>query len=346
VDVDVVVVGGGVVGLAVADALHRRGAEVACLEAGLPGAGQSAGRTRIFRHSHEDPALVREAIEARALWAEWEDRAGRRLLGDEGALLVRDDPDGDLERLRAAGVDARLVAADEQRAELGPWAPRERPAILEPGGAIRARRTIATLSGWLGDRLVAACPVLELREEPGHVRVLATEGVWQARAVVVCAGAQTTALAAAQGLDIPVGYAASTRATYVVRAGAHALACLRDKAPPDGRSYYAAAVGSTGRYAVGSPAYDLNETDAGDELDRLRAYVEACLPGLDPEPEHVRTCISSHPAWGEEGHRTFQRGRITFVAGGQLFKFAPLIAERLARATQAAACSAQSRYSR
>jgi sarcosine oxidase len=341
VDVDVVVVGGGVVGLAVADALHRRGAEVACLEAGVPGAGQSAGRTRIFRHSHEDPALVREAIEARGLWAHWEERAGRRLLGDEGALLVRDDPGADLERLKAAGVDARMVTCDDQRAALGPWAPRERPAILEPGGAIRPRRTIATLAGWLGDRLVAGCAVLELRDERDHVRVLATEGVWQAQAVVVCAGAQTSALAAAQGVDIPIGYAASTRATYVVRAGAHALACLRDKAPPDGRSYYAAAVGSTGRYAVGSPAYDLNDTDAGGELDRLRAYVEACLPGLDHEPEHVRTCISSHPAWGEEGHRTFERGRITFVAGGQLFKFAPLIAER-----QAAACSAQSRYRR
>jgi sarcosine oxidase len=343
VDVDVVVVGGGVVGLAVADALGRRGAEIACLEAGVPGAGQSAGRTRIFRHSHEDPALVRDAVEARALWADWEERAGRRLLGDEGALLYRDDPDADLERLKAAGVDARLVMGEEQRAALAPWAPREQPAILEPGGAIRARRTIATLAGWLGHRLVAGCAVLELREERDRVRVLASEGVWRAHAVVVCAGAQTTALAAAQGVDIPIGYAASTRATYVVRDGAGALACMRDKAPPDGRSYYAAAVGSTGRYAVGSPAYDVNETDAAAELDRLRAYVERCLPGLDPEPEHVRTCISSHPAWGEEGHRTFERGRITFVAGGQLFKFAPLIAERLARATQAAACSAQSR---
>jgi len=329
VDVDVVVVGGGVVGLAVADALHRRGAEVACLEAGVPGAGQSAGRTRILRHSHEDPALVRDAIEARALWSDWEERAGRRLVGDEGALLVRDDPEADLQRLRAAGVDARLVAGDEQRSALRPWAPRDRPAILEPGGAIRARRTIATLAGWLEDRLIPGCTVLELRQQTDYVRVLATEGVWQAQAVVVSAGAQTTALAAAQGLDIPIAYAASTRATYVVRGEAAALACLRDKAPPDGRSYYAAAVGSSGRYAVGSPAYDPTQDDAGDELDRLRAYVERCLPGLDPEPEHVRTCISSHPAWGEEGHRTFERGRITFVGGGQLFKFAPLIAERV-----------------
>ena len=344
-DVDVVVVGGGVVGLAVADALHRRGAEVACLEAGVPGAGQSAGRTRIFRHSHEDPALVRDALEAWALWAGWEERAGRRLVGDEGALLVRDDPGADLERLEAAGVDARLITGEGQRAALGPWAPRERPAILEPGGAIRARRTVATLARWLGDRLVAGCAVLDLREQRDHVRVLATEGVWRAQAAVVCAGAQTTPLAAAQGLDMPIGYAASTRATYVVREGADALACLRDKAPPDGRSYYAAAVGSTGRYAVGSPAYELTEADAGDELDRLRAYVERCLPGLDPEPEHVRTCISSHPAWGEEGHRTFERGRTTFVAGGQLFKFAPLIGERVGAsvAAQAAACSAQSR---
>src|SRR4051794_560908 len=95
--VDVVVVGGGIVGLAVADALAGRGAGVACLEAGVAGAGQSAGRTRIFRHSHEDVALVHAAAEARTLWRAWEDRAGRRLVGDEGALLVRDDADADLE---------------------------------------------------------------------------------------------------------------------------------------------------------------------------------------------------------------------------------------------------------
>ena len=37
-------------------------------EAAAPGSGQSAGRTRVFRHGHDDERLVRLAIRARGEW--------------------------------------------------------------------------------------------------------------------------------------------------------------------------------------------------------------------------------------------------------------------------------------
>ena len=83
---DACVIGGGVIGLAVAVSLGERGLRVACFERGHPGQGQSAGRTRQFRHLHADPALIELAISAREGWRRWEERFERTLLGTDPAL--------------------------------------------------------------------------------------------------------------------------------------------------------------------------------------------------------------------------------------------------------------------
>ena len=70
---EVAVVGGGITGLSTAYALQRRGVDYVCFEAALPGSGQSAGRTRVFRHGHDDERLVRLAVRARAEWERLED---------------------------------------------------------------------------------------------------------------------------------------------------------------------------------------------------------------------------------------------------------------------------------
>src|SRR6202044_2072449 len=71
------VVGAGIVGLSTAYALRERGVRVVLYERGVPGNGQSGGKSRIFRHSHDDPRLVAFARRSHALWREWKQRSGR-----------------------------------------------------------------------------------------------------------------------------------------------------------------------------------------------------------------------------------------------------------------------------
>ena len=76
---DVVVVGGGVMGLASAWALARAGRDVTVLEqfeVGHP-YGSSHGGSRIFRFAYDEPEWVRSAQEALPLWRELEEEVGR-----------------------------------------------------------------------------------------------------------------------------------------------------------------------------------------------------------------------------------------------------------------------------
>src|SRR3954465_3309756 len=110
----IAVIGGGIVGLSTAYALVEQGIAVRLYEAGLPGEGQSAGESRIFRHAHDDPRLVAFARESRGGGAEGAERFGVALVSPDGALAIGESA---LERLRVldrvGGVAARAIDAEE-----------------------------------------------------------------------------------------------------------------------------------------------------------------------------------------------------------------------------------------
>ncbi|HWT25335.1 MAG TPA: FAD-dependent oxidoreductase, partial [Solirubrobacteraceae bacterium] len=106
---DAGVVGAGIVGLSTALALAESGVPVTLYEPGTPGAAQSGGESRIFRHGHDDPRLVELACESRALWQAWEERFGVELLAADGVIALGPAAEERLAVLRRAGVKARGV---------------------------------------------------------------------------------------------------------------------------------------------------------------------------------------------------------------------------------------------
>jgi sarcosine oxidase len=342
--VKVGIVGGGIIGLAAGEAISRRGAQVTVFDRGGPGAGQSGGVTRIFRHLHRNAGQTELAVAARAAWRALEGRAGRRLVGGEGVLVAGGDLDGAVGRLRAAGAPAELVDAGEIGRLLpilgsaGPAA-----AVLDlDGGAIRVRRALACLVGLLPPGSLAREEVFVVGSTGGGARIGATEGSRDFDHVVIAAGAGTADFAGGLGIDLCERRGVHPRLMFDVSSGTVGLPCYLDRSDTHGETAYAGPVGSTSRYVVGLSADETlpvaggagtvaGPGDFGDLYARTVAYVRSAMPGLDPEPVGFRLCHLTPIGGDPDAFGIWEREGITVFAGHNLMKFGPLIGECLAR---------------
>jgi sarcosine oxidase len=325
---EVAVVGAGITGLSVGFALRRRGVDFRVFEAGVPGSGQSAGRTRVFRHGHDDDRLVALAVRARVEWERLERELGVRLLGRQGVLICGPNVAERAAAFEVGGVPARLVDRDGQASVLPVLAPPEDEALLdELGGAIDVRAAIDRLADALGDRLVTGT-VFRAKAVGGGAELHTSEGIVSTKRVVVCAGAQVEPFADELGLEIPLEIEVHTRASFRVREPGGSLACLQDRSNVHGETVYAAPMPDGREYAIGLGSE--HEPPVEEALARLTAYVERGTPGLDPEPASVRLCKTSILPWGADALAVWRSGTVDVLAGANLFKFAPLLGELLA----------------
>ena len=325
---EVAVVGAGISGLSVAYALRRRGVGCRVFEAGVPGAGQSAGRTRVFRHGHDDQRLTRLAVRAREEWLRLESELGASLLGRQGALICGPNVADRAASFKAAGVPARLVERNEQVAALSVLSPPEDEALLdELAGAVDVRAVIDGLASALADELVTA-EVFSVRDRGGRVELQTSEGLCEAERAILCPGAGLHALTAELGLDIPLELDVHARAAFAVCEPGASLACLQDRSNVHGEIVYAAPMPDGRHYAVGLGGE--HEPPVEDAIARLRAYVGRAMPGLDPEPASVRLCRTSILPWGADAFAAWRSGNVDVLAGANLFKFGPLLGELLA----------------
>jgi sarcosine oxidase len=330
---EVAVVGAGIVGLSTTRALQERGVDVRCFEAARPGAGQSAGRTRIFRHAHVRPELAVFAAESGAVWREWERDFGVSLLGREGLLVTGEAASERAQVLADAGLPHRLIGPEEQAQLLPILDPPGGEALLDAGGgSTDVRAAVGALSTAVAPRLVAA---EVFRVDGGEPATLETsEGIWRAERVIVCAGVGARRLADGPGLDLRMSVACHARATFSV-GSAHGLPSLQELSGRHGETVYAGPIPGEALYVVGLGGPD-SVVDEGESVEglvrRIAAYVRKALPGLDPEPVDVRLCLTTGISEQHDDFRLWRAGSALLLAGDNLFKFAPLLGRVLAGA--------------
>nr|MDQ2895325.1 hypothetical protein [Actinomycetota bacterium] len=213
-------------------------------------------------------------------------------------------------------------------------------------GAIRASDTVQALAGRIGP-CVSRSEVssIAIHADGESVDVRTASGVHRSARCLVCAGAGTDRLVRPLGLEVMQDRQAHLRLAFRTRvAHPHPLPCFSDRSGQAGDQVYGLSdLGD--RYAVGLapvttyPAVEdlAVEVPAGVTVtaqhDRIVAYVRLGLPGLDPEPVdavlRLTTTLPDHP---EDGFEVWRHGPVITVAGPNLFKFAPVIGERLAAA--------------
>src|SRR5262245_11140364 len=217
---DVVVIGGGVMGLSIATALRQMGAgTVALLERRFLGAGESGKSGAILRQHYSHVQTIRMARASLAEFATFQERTGRDIgFRRLGLLFVVPAPDravlgGNVQLQRAEGVQTSILDA----AQLRELEPRGRfdevVAAWEPeAGYVDPCRTVGAFGAEAARRgvdIVLGCEVtgIQVEGDAGARRVVGVEtsaGRTATRQVVAATGPRAGRLLAGLGVDVPL----------------------------------------------------------------------------------------------------------------------------------------------
>lgn len=228
---DLVVIGGGVMGLFTAYHASGAGRRVTVLERGTIGDPMTAsfGRTRSYRRDYLDADYVKLADEAMTLWTEFEQATGTAVLVRCGCMNVATEAvTPELDKTYAALSTAVMVDLDLAPEIVDPAAITGRfpylvadLAHLDPeAGLVDLRTVTATLTRILAERGV---PVLELvevtavQEAGDDVVVESSAGTFRAGSVVITAGHGTNdvlALLPGDTLHVPLSRDRPSEAKY------------------------------------------------------------------------------------------------------------------------------------
>ncbi|GIF22726.1 hypothetical protein Ate02nite_54560 [Paractinoplanes tereljensis] len=329
-------IGGGVVGLSATVALLKQGVDARCYEPGDPMGERSIGDTRIFRLAHAYPDMVQLAGQSRALFADWSEQAGTPLIDEVGTVVSGADVATWANAMATAGAAHEVVEPGSARLRL-PARTFIGPALIDPaGGIIRVDRIRTFLVEAVGDHL-RQTRVDAIEETGPGVRVRSGPDADTFDAVLICAGAGTSALAAGAGIEIPSALEHHLRVSFPIRPEAPTpLQCWITE-PADGVLGTYQHLAAPGRWAVGGDIDPTQVTWEGGRqaaeqasLAALTAYATEHLPFVDPTPTDQVYCTHD-PDLGD-GLQFARQGQVLATYGENLMKFAPLLAKTLTHA--------------
>lgn len=356
---DVIVLGGGPVGLAAAAAAAGRGLSTVVLEGAdfHGGHGASGGAERQWRLQYAEADLSELTLAARIAWRELEAVTRRKLVHETGSLWFGDTTQSSSEGQIEAAVRV-LEDLDIDYDRVGPAAlcdtygfhglPAHYEGIYQPQGGVidvgAARWSLLAAAQQAGAHLRSGETVLDLELDGEGVTVRTATARYRAEHLVVTAGAWTPSLLAGIGVRVDLALFPLTRAHF------------RVKTPRDYPTWFvfqeAARADSNLFYGFGrvpwagddlvqvSPLFEDEPLEGpvdpppqprAHDLRRVAEWVREHMPDLDPEPLLPSTCVAALPV---EHERQFYLGtaeglvphgeRIVVSTGGWGFKFIPV----------------------
>lgn len=213
--VDVVIIGGGIVGVCTALALAERGVSVALCEKGLIGGEQSGRNWGWVRQMGRDPSELPLAIESLLLWKNMNSRIGEETgFRQTGiAYLCRDarqeaEYEAWLVHARQFGLGSRLLKQTELSQHfpgiVGNFTAALHTSTDGRAEPLKAAPAIARAAMRLGAHVLSGCAVRSVEQAAGRVCGVVTErGRIDCSSVVLAGGAWSRLFSGNLGIDFP-----------------------------------------------------------------------------------------------------------------------------------------------
>jgi glycine/D-amino acid oxidase-like deaminating enzyme len=212
---DVVVIGGGIVGVSTAWFLARQGVDVALCEKGFIAGEQSGRNWGWIRQQGRDPRELPMMIESNRIFSELEDEIGENIGFEKGGCLFTANSEKDMESFHAwletardFELDTHVIGATELSELIDGATPNWYGAMYTPSDARaephKTAPAIARAASRAGATILTSCAVRGIDSSAGRVSAVITEHGSIRTSVVLCAaGAWTSMFCRSLGIAVP-----------------------------------------------------------------------------------------------------------------------------------------------
>ena len=212
---DVVIIGGGIIGVSTALFLAERGVKVVLCEKGGLGGEQSSRNWGWVRVMGRDRREIPLAMEALKIWDTLDARVGGETGFRRSGILYISETEQDvanrdawLALAKPHGVDSRQLTADETRERMAGAAIRYKGALYTPSdGRAEPQKAVPAIAAGArraGAHIVTGCAVRGVEKSAGRVSAVVTEkGRIEASTVVLAGGAWSRLFCKGLGIRLP-----------------------------------------------------------------------------------------------------------------------------------------------